>query len=55
MYGIFTYICLIFMIHVGKHTIVPWILWDIDNERPSTLVASIHERFTVNRGETFHG
>ena len=27
MYGIFTYIGSIFMVNVGKHTIVPWILW----------------------------
>ena len=28
--GIFTYIWLIFMANVGKYTIVPWILCDID-------------------------
>ncbi len=33
MYGIFTYIWLIFMVDVGKYTIdtlIPWILWDIN-------------------------
>ena len=29
MYGIFTYIWLIFMVNVGKYTIITWILWVI--------------------------
>ena len=29
MYGIYTYIWLIFMVNVGKNIPVPWILWDI--------------------------
>ena len=31
MYGIYTNIWLICMVNVGKYTIVPWILWVLNN------------------------
>ena len=29
---------LIFMVHVGKYTMVPWILWDIFNQTLQSVV-----------------
>ncbi len=43
MYGIFTYIWLIFMVNVGKYTYQSWILWVLDTEKSVvTSEAKLH-------------
>ena len=49
MYGIFTYICLIFMVNVGKYIPVPWILWGREKDQPfqTLLISGFQDRYSM--------